>query len=184
VPKTDTELISEVRNGNNTAFKQIVMRYESLVASTVMGMLGQCQEAEDIGQETFIRFYKNINKFRGESELGTYLTRIAINLSLNELKRRKRKLKIFRHIDENEEKKLGSEDTKFVDKEKKIIIQRAIKKLKPEFRSVLVLRLISGYSPEETAKILGIPVGTVFSRLARAQKKLSVLLKTYLKEEQ
>ena len=147
-------------------------------------MLGKCQEAEDIGQETFIRFYRNLDKFRGESKLGTYLTRIAINLSLNELKSRKRKRWLFPAMDEDEESKLGYNDESFEKNEKREIIQKALKKLKPEFRSVIILRLISGYSVEETAKILNIPAGTVFSRLARAQKKLGDILKPYYKEEQ
>jgi len=65
------------------------------VAATVIGMLGHCPEAEDIGQETFIRFYKSLDKFRGDASVGTYLTRIAINLSLNEIKRRRRQRKFF-----------------------------------------------------------------------------------------
>lgn len=182
--KTDEDLITEARKGNKEAFKEIISRYESLIASTVIGMLGKCQEAEDIGQETFIRFYRNLDKFRGESKLGTYLTRIAINLSLNELKSRKRKRWLFPAVNEDDESKLGYNDVSFDRNEKKEIIQKALKKLKTEFRSVIVLRLISGYTPEETAKILNIPVGTVFSRLARAQKKLRDILKPYYKEEQ
>ena len=181
--KTDEELISEVRKGNNEAFREIVKRYESLVASTVIGMLGKCPEADDVGQETFIRFYNSLKNFRGDSSVGTYLTRIAINLSLNELKRRKRRMWVFPAITEEEETKIGTEDGEFDRKETKEIVQRAIKKLAPEFRSVIVLRLISGYTPEETANILGIPVGTVFSRLARAQKKLKVILTDNLQGE-
>ena len=75
-------MLKNARNGDNNAFKEIVKKYENQVAATVIGMLGYCTEAEDIGQETFIRFYKALHKFRGESSIGTYLTRIAINLSL------------------------------------------------------------------------------------------------------
>ncbi|MFC1725274.1 RNA polymerase sigma factor [candidate division KSB1 bacterium] len=181
--KTDEELISEAREGDNEAFREIVNRYESLVASTVIGMLGRCPEADDVGQETFIRFYNSLKKFRGESGVGTYLTRIAINLSLNELKRRKRRMWIFPGITEEDESRIGTEDEEFDRKETKSIVQQAIHKLAPEFRSVIVLRLISGYTPDETANILGIPVGTVFSRLARAQKKLKVILKDHLQGE-
>ena len=88
---SDDQLLEEARKGDNAAFQQIVERYESLVAGTVVGMLGNTQEAEDVAQEVFIRFYKSMQQFRGDSALGTYLTRIAINLSLNALKKQKRK---------------------------------------------------------------------------------------------
>ncbi|HEM49235.1 MAG TPA: RNA polymerase sigma factor, partial [Caldithrix sp.] len=115
------------------------MRYESQIASTVINMLGKSPEAEDIGQEVFIRFYKAIPGFRGESSVGTYLTRIAINLSLNEIKRRKRRKNIF-------VKKELSELINYIDENKpdvsgdKEMINRAIQSLNPKFRSVLVLR--------------------------------------------
>ncbi|MFH1214789.1 MAG: RNA polymerase sigma factor, partial [Candidatus Neomarinimicrobiota bacterium] len=82
---TDQEIIDASISGNENAFAEIVRRYESRVAATVIGMLGHCPEADDVGQETFIRFFKSMRKFRGESAVGTYLIRIAMNLSLNEL---------------------------------------------------------------------------------------------------
>jgi len=178
---SDEELVTKARKGDHEAFREIVKRYEPLVAKTVIGMLGNCQEAEDTGQETFVSFYKNLKNFRGDSGVGTYLTRIAINLSLNELKRRQKRIWRFPAITEKEETTIAAEGNS-EKKEKIEIVQRAVRKLEPKFRSVLVLRLISGYSPEETSEILKIPVGTVFSRLARAQKKLEVILKPYMGE--
>ena len=84
-------LVQQAQSGNQSAFASLIKLYEGQIAATVIGMLGNIPEADDIGQETFIRFYKSLGNFRGDSEVGTYLTRIAINLSLNELKRRKRK---------------------------------------------------------------------------------------------
>jgi RNA polymerase sigma-70 factor (ECF subfamily) len=146
------------------------------VAATVIGMLGHCPEAEDVGQETFVRFYQSLKKFRGESSVGTYLTRIAINLSLNELRRRQyRRTRFFSRAE------VGMED--FPDKhdrnqskELKDIVHTGIQKLDPKHRSVIVLRLINGYSTQETAQILKLPAGTVLSRLARAQMKLKEIL--------
>ena len=142
----------------------------------MIGMLGLCTEAEDIGQETFIRFYKSLDTFRGESSISTYLTRIAINLSLNDIKRRQRRRK---HISNNTNEGLNNIPEKTVSKNKretKELVQLAIQKLDPKFRSVLVLRLILGYTSQETAKLMKLPVGTVLSRLARAQMKLKDIL--------
>lgn len=147
-----------------------------------MGILGQCSEAEDIGQETFMRFYKSLQRFKGESSVGTYLIRIAINLSINELKRRQRRNRFFHIFSEPgiEMESLPAEHTSSnpspEQEEKKAFIQQALQKLEPRFRSVIVLRLIDGYSTKETAKILKLPTGTVLSRLARAQMKLKKIL--------
>lgn len=139
-------------------------------------MLGHCTEAEDIGQETFIRFYKSLNKFRGESSISTYLTRIAINLSLNEIKRRQRRRKYFSTTSEDRLDNIPEITTSKNKNETQEIVNLAIQKLEPKFRSVLVLRLILGYSSQETAKIMKLPVGTVLSRLTRTQMKLKDIL--------
>lgn len=103
------------------------------------------------------------------------MTRIAINLSLNELKRRRRRALFFQRPTESDleipDKENNSEN--FGDKE---IVQQSLLQLESKFRAVLVLRLIDGYSTAETAKILKLPVGTVLSRLARGQKKLKDIL--------
>jgi RNA polymerase sigma-70 factor (ECF subfamily) len=176
---TEKELIAAAREGDDDAFEQIVRRYEPVVAATVIGMLGRCTEAEDVGQETFIRLYRALKSFRGESTLKTYLTRIAINLSLNELKRRKRKLSLFSRKPVEEFHDLAAPGSGPGQNDSREIVQWAIQELDTKFRSVVVLRLIDGYSTEETARILGIPVGTVLSRLARAQEKLRGLLTAY-----
>lgn len=172
---TDKELLLATQDGDYNAFKEFVKRHEKRVASTVIGMLGVCPEADDVGQETFIRFFKALYSFRGDSEALTYLTRIAINLSLNELKRRKRRNFLFPKSSDDVKDIIGPS----VDVEKlevREIIQVGINKLEPKFKSVIILRLIDGYSTKETADILKLPEGTVLSRLARAQKKLKEIL--------
>lgn len=181
----DPELLDVVRNGNKDAFKEFIKRYEKMVSRTVIGMLGNCPESEDVGQEVFIRFYKSLDKFRGESSIGTYITRIAINLSLNEIKRRKRQeiFSIFKSDTQEYDdmlKNLPDHGVSRDEVEAKEIVQIGIQKLEPKFRAVIVLRLIDGYSTEETAKILGLPIGTVLSRLARAQMKLKEILNPIL----
>jgi len=172
---TDQEIIKRVLSGETDLYREIILKYESQVASVIFGMIGKTQEAEDVGQETFIRFYKNLKNFRGDSGVGTYLTRIAINLSLNEIKRRKRKNTMF-VFGENENLEIPDKSNSSDNKEDKDLIHKAIQNLNPKFRSVIVLRLIEGYSTKETAKLLKVPVGTVLSRLTRAQKKLKEML--------
>jgi len=137
-------------------------------------MLGHCTEAEDVGQETFIRLYKSLDKFRGDASIGTYLTRIAINLSINELKRRQHRRKFFFS---NPHRKIENVPDTNEKKEIIEIVRLSIQKLKPKLRAVIVLRLINGYSTRETAQILNLPPGTVLSRLARGQIKLKEILK-------
>ncbi len=181
INKTDEQLLNLARKGDAESFSALVKRYETQVAATVIGMLGHCAEADDVGQETFIRFYKALHDFRGEAALGTYLTRIAINLSLNEIKRRRRRTWFFpestdavHHLpDENK-----PEDIEMIK-----LVHKAIGQLDSDFRAVVVLRLIDGYSTRETAEILKIPEGTVLSRLARAQKKMQTILSPFMGEK-
>jgi RNA polymerase sigma-70 factor (ECF subfamily) len=172
---SDDELVENSRQGDLAAFKTLVVRYEGRVAGVVRSMLGVTPEAEDVGQEVFIRFYEALAKFRGEAGVGTYLTRIAINLSLNEIKRRKRKFSIF--VNEEAGWHKGSVDER---KDLDEMIKYEFNQLEPDFRAVATLRLVEGYSTEETATILGIPLGTVLSRLARAQKRLRTGLEKHL----
>lgn len=172
---SDQVLIDRARAGDEGAFRDLVERYESRVAATVVGMLGAGDEAEDVGQETFIRLYRSLDRFRGESSLGTYLTRIAINLSLTALKKRKRRISRFVSKDEMERDLPEASWDPRGELERKDDVRRvreAVTRLKPDHRTVVVLRMIDGYSTREAAEILGIPVGTVMSRLARAMERL------------
>jgi RNA polymerase sigma-70 factor, ECF subfamily len=172
---SDEVLIGKSNAGDMTAFKMLVIRHEGKVAGVIRSMLGATPEAEDVGQEVFIRFYDAIGKFRGESQVSTYLVRIAINLSLNELKRKKRTSSRFTTMEAAAGK--STEDMMDLNEQ----LQYEFTRLEPEFQAVATLRLIEGYSTEETAEILDIPLGTVLSRLARAQQKLRVALTKKLK---
>ena len=174
----DIELIELSRKGNDQAFEVIIVKYEQQIARTVIGMLGDTEEAEDVGQETFIRFFRSLDKFRGDSALGTYLTRIAINLSLNELSKKKKTLSLFYKRGEEKETMFDITEPgdEFARSDKKEIVDKALQQLDPGFRSVVVLRLLEGYSTKETAEILDLPLGTVLSRLSRAQKNLKKIL--------
>jgi RNA polymerase sigma-70 factor (ECF subfamily) len=165
----DLILVNRAMEGDTKAFEQIVKQYKPMMARVVIGMVGNREDAEDIGQETFIRFYRSLHQYKGDASLGTYLTRIAINLSLNELKRRKSKSQISLEV----KHEAGYSDHRsFQKSDNSELVQAALSKLETKYRSVLVLRLMQGFSTKETAKILKIPSGTVLSRLARGQERL------------
>jgi RNA polymerase sigma-70 factor (ECF subfamily) len=174
----DQKWLVQSLNGDEQSFRKLVERYEHLVYTTVVGMLGEVPEAKDVTQEVFIRFYKSMHQFRGEASLGTYLSRIAINLSINEQKRRKRRrwlsISRFPALNSVVDNSSSPERTELKD-----TLRKAIQQLTPEFRAVVVLRLIDGYSVKEVAEILELPSGTIASRLSRAQEKLQKIIKQW-----
>ena len=178
---SDSELIEKAKYEEDAAFGELVSRYESQVAGTVKGMLGDNVVAEDVGQETFTKFYRSMERFRGDSALGTYITRIAINLSLNEIKKQKKVISLFYSRD-GEEKEFNIPEERNAEDESdaKELVDKALLALKPEFRSVVVLRMLQGYSTKEAAAILNVPAGTILSRLARGQKELRKILEPFV----
>jgi RNA polymerase sigma-70 factor (ECF subfamily) len=174
--ETEQDTVTRARLGQEDALREIIEKHDHLVAATVAGFLGTGPEVDDIGQETFVHFFRALPRFRGESQIGTYITRIAINLSLNELKRRKR---YARFAAENiagtggaAQNRRDQENTSDI----KRMVREGLQRLQPKFKSVVVLRLINGYSTRETARILGLSHGTVLSRLARGQAKLKHII--------
>lgn len=178
---TDDALLVRARAGDAHAFRMLVARYEPVVAATVIGMLGPGDDADDVGQETFIRFHAALDRFRGDASLKTYLVRIAMNLSLNTLTRRTRRARRFLPWGRTmAEPTMPATDAIETD-ELRDVVRTALDRLGPKHRPVVVLRLIDGYSTRETATILGVPEGTVLSRLSRALRELEPLLAPYVR---
>ena len=183
---TDGELVKRARAGDALAFEQIVHRYEGQVAATVIGMMGRCPEADDVGQETFIRLHTYLHKYRGDAALGTYIVRIAINRTLKALQRSKQWRQRFMRYDqeapESMEPVVKGGDA--VDaRERERLVHVALGQINPEQRAVVVLRMLEGYSTRETAVMLNVPEGTVMSRLSRALERLKGLLGPLLLED-
>ena len=186
----DDALLERARAGDQHAFRALVERYEPVVAATVTGMLGAGAEAEDVGQETFIRFYRSLDRFRGDAALSTWLTRIAMNLSLNALRRRKRLA--WRFVSRDAGRVPGSAGSATrsephvapgdpaLEGERRTRVRAALDALPPDQRAVVVLRMMEDRSTRETAAILGIREGTVLSRLSRAMTKLEDSLRPYM----
>jgi len=169
----DVSLVKAAIAGGQNAFERIVDKYRTMVAKVTVGMLGNRADAEDVGQETFLRFYRSMHQYKGDAALGTYLTRIAINLSLNELKRRgsRRWLSL-----EEKHESYHADDRSYHNNDNKELVKKALAQLDTKYRSVVVLRIMQGFSTKETAELLNLPLGTVLSRLARAQEKLKPIL--------
>ena len=181
----DGELIERARRGDDRAFRAIVERYEPLVAAVVVGFLGPGDDADDVGQEAFIRLYRSLDRFRGDASLATYLRKIAVNLSLNAIRRRRRFALRFRRSDDDDET-LAEAGVEGVDDpevaETRAAVRAAVAALGPKHAPVVVLRMMEGCSTRETAEALGVPEGTVLSRLARAMEKLQARLAPYVRD--
>ncbi len=175
---SDRDLVLSVIKGNHNAFRKIMELYEKPLLRIATAMLNNKPEAEDLVQDVFLRFYRNLHQYKGEAALKTYLTKITMNLALNQLKKRKREAwknaDIPIMIPDKTENPYKSFDNK-------TLISRALEMLPEEFRPVITLRLIEGYSVKETAEILQIPQGTVLSRLSRGQQKLRAIIKNLQK---
>ncbi|HPC99407.1 MAG TPA: RNA polymerase sigma factor [Bacteroidales bacterium] len=182
----DSELVKAAIEGDSNAFGEIVNRYRQMVARTVKGMLGDTVFAEDLGQEVFINLYNSLSGFRGEAKLSTYIQRIAVNLTLNEIKRRKRFFSMFSRTDDDEviEYNVADDSDNEGKRDAREVVNKALMSLEPKFRIVVAMRMLQGYSTKETAEILKLPVGTVLSRLARGQEQLKKILKARRYENQ
>jgi RNA polymerase sigma-70 factor (ECF subfamily) len=188
---SDQALISLVKLGDKDAFNILVKRYEKKILNILYLQLGPINELEDLAQEVFLKVFKNLSKFRGESQFSTWLYRIAMNISYDY--KRKNKINIF-SLDENLDE--DSDDTfkdfltdSHEDLEKRIEreeiqkkIRNAIRNLPKEYQEVLILREFEGLSYKEIADILKCPVGTIESRLFRAREELKKIVKKELQE--
>jgi RNA polymerase sigma-70 factor (ECF subfamily) len=141
-------------------------------------MLGDSVYAEDIGQEVFIKLYYSLAEFRGEAKLSTYIQKIAVNLTLTEIKRRKRFLSMFSQKGNDEMFEFEIADHDNIERsEAREIVNKVLMAMDPKFRIIVTMRMLQGYSTKETAEILDLPLGTVLSRLSRAQEQFRNILK-------
>ena len=173
----DADLVARARKGDDDAFRRLVERHQAAVARTVFGMLGAGDDADDVGQETFVRFHQALDTFRGDSSVRTYLIRIAMSCALNALRsQRRRDLRFVRDDVAMESAADLDAIIPIGDDGQAARIRDALDRLSAEHRAVVVLRLLDERSTRETAEILQIPEGTVLSRLSRAVQQLRLSL--------
>ncbi len=176
---SDNELIYEFNHGNKHAFTELIERYQHKVYNSTYRMLGNHEDALDMAQESFIRVYKNLNKFQVKSSFSTWLFRITTNICRDELRKRQRRLKTY-DLEENKDEEnirqnledTGDPEKVFIKNELSETIQKKVDQLPPEQKIVFVLREFEGFSYSEITDILEISCGTVKSRLSRARRFL------------
>ena len=182
----DHTLIRLVLEGNTSAFDVIVRRYNTKVYSLAYRLLNSVEDAEDVAQGTFSQAFKGLGSFRGTSKFYTWLFRITYNLAISQRRKRKPALSLNSQTDSQGEITLPSDDASpmknMEDEEGKTLMDKALGLLSLDHRAGLVLKEIEGFSYEEIALSLGVPVGTVRSRLHRARLELRAILEKLDKE--
>lgn len=180
----DKLLVGHAREGHGRAFSELVRRHQVRVYNTVFGMVGNREDADDLAQLVFIKAFRSLHRFKGQSQLSTWLYRISINCGLDWIKSQKRKSGV-KMDDEWWDRQADSEalfvgtvqtDRHVEQVETREVLERIINQMDPVFRSVLVLREINGLSYDEIAEVEGCSVGTIKSRLFRARAQLRSLL--------
>ena len=174
----DERDIDLAKRGDGAAFRKVVERYQRDVLLTVVGIVGRSEDVDDIVQEVFIRFHRSLSRFEGRSSVKTYLTRIAVNGSLDYLRKQKRKNSRETSLDAASERQQFVE-TSVDSSDDQEIIRLAIESLPEKYRTIVTLRMIEGYSTQETAELLGVKYGTVLSRLSRALDKMRIVVEPH-----
>lgn len=187
----DSAFIDKLKDGDEAAFETLIDRYSGDICALLYRLTKNPEEAADLTQDTFLHVLRSIKTFRGESELKTWLFRIAINESRNRFrwwKRRRRDLTIS--LDAN----IGDSETRFSDtlaasslspeesaliREREDALNTALFEIQTVYREAIILCDIEGMSYEETATALGISIGTVKSRISRGREELRRRLKDF-----
>lgn len=181
----DAEMVLAVREGDTTAFRGLVEKYQGRVYSMLYGMLRNREDARDITQDAFVKAFHNLDSFRLESSFYTWLYRIAMNLAIDLVRKRKRRQtssyeeEIATRDGDGEIAEVHHEDGPSRTLQRKRLYKRimdAVDTLPDDQKQAILLRELEGLSYKEIADIMGIPEGTVMSRLFYARKKLQKLL--------
>ena len=176
----ESQLIALARQGQTEAFGELVRRYQDRLYNVVYGYLNDAEEAQDVVQEAFLSAFQSVDGFKGGSRFFTWLYRIAINHAID-LKRKRRALvrrEVIAADDlQPEDVSVDSRPDAPVERnEEAHRVRRALARLSPEHRLVLVLKEMDGLRYEEIAAVINVPIGTVRSRLHRARLELRDIL--------
>ncbi len=179
----DAELIEDFLSGREEAFNRLVLRHQKMAFNIAYRFLGNYEDASEVAQDAFVKAYRSLRKFRGESKFSTWLCSIVINLSRNKYRRRKRFYSIDEPIDTGEGEvrveiadRSERPDETLERKEMSRRIQECLNRISPEHREVLILRDIQGMGYNHISHLLRCAEGTVKSRLHRGRVELKKLL--------
>lgn len=183
-PETDQQLVERVQKGDKRAFDLLVLKYQHKMISVVSRYIHDSHEVYDVVQEAFIKAYRALGNFRGDSQFYTWLYRIAINTAKNYLVSRGRRPPATDVDVTDAEYYSGSDLLKDVDTpennlfrdELKAEVDRAMRELPEDLRTAVTLRELEGLSYEEIADVMGCPVGTVRSRIFRARDAIDKII--------
>jgi len=188
---SDEQLVKAAKRGNLAAFEELVARHRDKIYARAFSMMRNEEEAVDLSQEAWVKSWQRLKQFQGESSFGTWMTRIVINLCLDQLRRRKRQR--TESIEEMSEESGGVErqmpvvtvnPTERLERaELRKKIDQAMAQLSYEHRTVLVLHEFEEMEYKEIAKTMECSIGTVMSRLFYARRKMAVLLANLKTEE-
>jgi RNA polymerase sigma-70 factor (ECF subfamily) len=178
-------LILAARRGDSVAFGKIVRAYQDRLCTALLHVCGTLDEAEDVAQDAFVQAYLKLASFAGQSAFYTWLYRIAFNAAISRQRRRREEASV-----EQTREVTGQEpfddtepaEERVLREERAVQVQRALALLSDEHRAILVLREVEDCDYDEIAQILGLPVGTVRSRLHRARLHLKEQLDAILGE--
>ena len=177
----DQRLIADCLQGRTAAFGELVRRYQDRLYNTVHRLVANAEDAQDVVQDAFLHAYQSLGSFKGDSQFFTWLYRIAVNTAIS-LRRKQRVVHTIRAgRDGGEGEPLDASEFSRPEHalekaEQERRVQNALQRLSPEHRTVLVLKDIDGQKYETMADILGVPVGTIRSRLHRARLELREIL--------
>lgn len=187
---SDHALLEATRTGDQDAFAELVSRYRNQLTGYIYRMTNDYDGAVDLAQETFVRLYRAVDRYQTSHAFSTYLYRIATNLAISELRKRKRRRLVsltgfFQTTDRGEAREFDPADERplidceLVATERRQAVQKAISTLPDKYRAPLILRDVEGRSYEEIARILQTSEGTVKSRISRARDFLREKMKAY-----
>ncbi|HEY1393647.1 MAG TPA: RNA polymerase sigma factor RpoE [Methylibium sp.] len=188
----DAALVARVKHGDVRAFEMLVVKYQRRIERLIGRMVRDNDLVQDIAQETFIRAYRAMPQFRGESAFYTWLYRIAVNTAKKALVELKRdpivtESALFSRADDDETSRVENElsdgetpDAVLASKEIAATVNAAIEDLSEDLRQAITLREIEGLSYEEIASVMNCPIGTVRSRIFRAREAIAQRLRPLL----
>lgn len=181
----DQHYINLIINGDTNAFAILVDRYKDLVYTLTMRMLKNREEAEEVAQDTFVKAYKSLSRFKGDSKFSTWIYRIAYNTSLDRLKKNRKHFNdvAIDEFTEHQVKTIDNALSQLENEERNQAIQKCITQLPSDDAFILTLYYFEDQSLDEISKVIGLTPNNVKVKLFRSRKKLATIMKTQLESE-